>query len=102
MGSANLQGCGPAARPTANAHLQPADTTLDGIGKGHRAVPGQLVGIASMGWLSKGLSGTLLAPAMSGARPPKREGLSKGELAETSGLVFMPGPPRGRRRAVGG
>ena len=46
MGSANLQGCGPAARPTAKAHLQPADTTLDGIRKRHRAVPGQLVGIA--------------------------------------------------------
>ncbi len=33
-------------RPTANAHLQPAYAALDGIGKRHRAVPGQLVGIA--------------------------------------------------------
>jgi D-sedoheptulose 7-phosphate isomerase len=40
-----------------------------------------------MGWLSKGLSGALVAPARSGARPPKREGLSKGELAETAGRV---------------
>ena len=31
---------------TANAHLQPAYAALDGIGKRHRAVPGQLVGIA--------------------------------------------------------